>query len=319
MKTENEFPETLQETIVFFADEQRAFEFVRSIRWENGEATCPRCDSKESYFLASRRMWKCKGCSHKYGVRFGTIFQDSPLPLGKWMTAFWLLTNAKNGISSYEIHRALGVTQKTGWFMLGRIRLAIQNGSIVKMTGTIEADETYVGGRAEFMHKNVKRRRGITQGNGWYAKTAVVGLLQRPTEAQPVSKVFAAVLPKVPTKRAAMPYMHANVEQGAEVHTDASKIYEDVQRDFIHKVVDHAKTYVQGNVHTNGLENFWALLKRAIKGTYISVEPFHLHRYVVEQVFRFNARKDEDGDAGVSHGGRSRPMARARSRLRSIR
>src|SRR5207245_1400647 len=135
-----------------FSNEENAFRFIRSMRWQDGVAVCPCCESKESYVLAARRMWKCKACAKQYSVKIGTIFEDSPLSLGKWMSGFWLIANAKNGISSYEIHRALGVTQKTGWFMLQRIRLALQNGTIVKMGGTVEADETFIGGKARNMH-----------------------------------------------------------------------------------------------------------------------------------------------------------------------
>ena len=290
MKTETEFPETLKETIEYFSDENRALEFVRSIRWENGVATCPRCASKESYFLPSRRMWKCKGCSHKYGARFGTIFQDSPLSLGTWMTAFWLLVNAKNGISSYEIARALGVTQKTGWFMLGRIRLAIQNGSIVKMSGTVEADETYIGGAARFMHAKVRKQKfgGKT---GPVGKTVVMGLLEK--HSGKTSRVRAEVLPSL-TTAALDSRVRKYVLKGAEVHTDENQAYRQLKGDYVHKFVSHAETYVKDGVHTNGLENFWCLLKRCIKGTYVSVEPFHLFRYLDEQTFRFNERKDDD-------------------------
>ena len=176
----SEFPETLQETIAYFSDEEKAFQFIRGMRWEDGVATCPQCGSQESYVLAARRMWKCKTCAKQYSVRQGTIFEDSPISLGKWICAFWLIVNAKNGISSYEIHRAFGVTQKTGWFMLQRIRLAIQNGSIVKIGGHVEADETFIGGKARNMHKGKRKAKGT----GPVAMTPVMGLLA--VEAQQV-------------------------------------------------------------------------------------------------------------------------------------
>lgn len=284
------FPETLHETITYFADDDRAFEFVRGFRWLNGEAQCPDCGSKENYFLPSGKVWKCKACNRKFSLKIGTIFEDSPIKLGVWLCAFWMAVNAKNGISSYEIHRALGVTQKTGWFMLQRIRLALQNGSIVKFKGTVEADETYIGGKARNMHHG-KRKAAGTGGAG---KTAVQGLLERHSGKKgTASRVILNVLDN--TKR---PAMQGNVRKyvlkGSEVFTDAHLSYTGLGREYMHEVVDHAETYVRGKVHTNGLENFWALLKRCIKGTHVSVEPFHLFRYLDEQAFRFNERKDND-------------------------
>ena len=284
----SEFPETLQETISYFSDEENAFQFVRAMRWEDGIATCPLCGSKESYVLAARRMWKCKGCAKQYSVRLGTIFEDSPIKLGKWICAFWLIVNAKNGISSYEVHRALGVTQKTGWFMLQRIRLAIQNGSIVKIGGHVEADETFIGGKARFMHKGTRKAKGT----GPVAMTPVMGLLER-TTAKRASRVILKVVDT--TRKAELQgQVRDYVLKGSEVHTDALKSYEGLADDYTHNVIDHAECYVRGHVHTNGLENFWSLLKRTIKGTYVSVEPFHLFRYLDEQAFRFNERKDND-------------------------
>ncbi len=286
MKTE--FPETLAETIEYFSNEDHALDFIRSIRWDGGVATCSHCESQESYFLASRRMWKCKACSKKYSVRVGTIFEESPLKLGKWISAFWLIVNAKNGISSYEIHRALGVTQKTAWFMLHRIRLAIQNGSIVKIAGQCEVDETFIGGKARNMHKGKRKAKGT----GPVAMTPVMGLLERGTR-KGASRVVLKVV-DTRKKNELQGHVREYVLKGSEVHTDALKSYEGLSDDYTHNVIDHAKQYVDGHVHTNGLENFWSLLKRTIKGTYVSVEPFHLFRYLDEQAFRFNERKDND-------------------------
>ena len=290
MSTIPDFPETLHETITYFADDDRAFDFVRGFRWLNGEAQCPDCNSKDALFLPSGKVWKCKACARKFSLKIGTIFEDSPIKLGVWLCAFWMAVNAKNGISSYEIHRALGVTQKTGWFMLQRIRLALQNGSIVKFKGTVEADETYIGGKARNMHSG-KRKAAGTGGAG---KTAVQGLLERHSGKKgTASRVVLNVLDN--TKR---PAMQGNVRKyvlkGSEVFTDAHLSYTGLGREYVHEVVDHAETYVRGKVHTNGLENFWALLKRCIKGTHVSVEPFHLFRYLDEQAFRFNERKDND-------------------------
>ena len=234
----------------------------------------------------------------QFSVKVGTIFEGSPIKLDKWFAAMWMLTNAKNGVSSYEVHRAIGVTQKTAWFMMHRIRVAMQTGSFVKdkLQGTVEVDESYIGGLARNMHKNTKERRGIT-GTGGVGKTAVMGLLERHGAKHSVSKVIAHVLAS--TKKPELQgHVRNYVLKGSQVHTDELKSYEGLDAEYTHNVINHAECYVKGNVHTNGMENFWSLLKRGIKGTYVSVEPFHLFRYLSEQVFRFNERKHEDGDQG---------------------
>lgn len=229
------------------------------------------------------------GCKKQFSAKVGTIMEDSALGYDKWFPAFWLIANAKNGISSYEIHRALGVTQKTAWFMLHRIRLALQNGSIVKIHGQIEVDETYIGGKARNMHPAKRIARGT--GRGWTAKTPVQGLLQRHKGG--TSKVILKTLKT--TKRAdAQEHVREYVLRGSEVFTDALMSYNGLNDAYVHHVIDHAECYAKGRVHTNGLENFWSLLKRGIRGTYVSVEPFHLFRYLDEQAFRFNERNDTD-------------------------
>lgn len=295
MNKETGNPETLMEAIQYFSEGDNAFNFMVNLRWPE-KVCCPRCASEKVGFVKTRKIWECKGeCKKQFSVKVGTIFEDSPIKLAKWFCAMWLIANAKNGISSYELHRALGVTQKTAWFMLHRIRLAMQSGSIVKdkIGGIVEVDESYIGGKARNMHKNTKVRRGIT-GTGMKGKTAVMGLLERHGEHKSVSRVIAEVLPNTPTKKALIGRVKKYVLKETEVHTDALNSYNDLSADFVHKVVDHAECYVKDGVHTNGLENFWSLLKRGIRGTYVSVEPFHLFRYLSEQVFRFNERKDND-------------------------
>jgi transposase-like protein len=290
MQTELEFPETLQEAIKYFADDQRAFDYMKLIRWPDGIVRCPKCESEEVSFISTRKLWTCKECKTKkqFTLRVGTIFEDSPIKYDKWICAIWLIANAKNGISSYEIGRALGVCQKTGWFMLQRIRLAMQQGSVKKMRGIVEADETYIGAKARYMHKD--RRTGV--GDAGIKKTPVQGILER-TKGNKASRV---VLKVVKTTR--RPELCGNVREyvlpGSTVCTDALMSYDDLQRDYDRQVVDHMECYARGHVHTNGLENFWSLLKRALKGTYVNVEPFHLFRYLDEQAFRFNERKDND-------------------------
>jgi transposase-like protein len=287
MKTE-ELPEGLVEATRFFSTEKTCHEFMSTMRWPNG-VECPRCGSKEiGKLIESRRVWTCKGCKKQFSAKVGTIFEDSPLSLTKWLPATWLIVNAKNGISSCELARALDVTQKTAWFMLHRIRLAMQNGNLGKFTGVCEADETYIGAKARYMHKH--RRTGV--GDAGVKKTPVQGILER-TKGNKASRV---VLKVVNTTR--RPELCGNVREyvlgGSTVCTDALMSYDDLHRDYDRRIVDHMERYVDGNVHTNCLENFWSLLKRALKGTYVNVEPFHLFRYCDEQAFRFNERKDND-------------------------
>ena len=265
------FPETLIEAVSYFADEQRAFDFVVSMRWPNG-VTCPHCAGQEVTLLAARRVFKCRPCRKQFSVKAGTVMEDSPIKLDKWLCAFWLIANAKNGISSYEIHRSLGVTQKTGWFLLHRIRLALQNGSIEKMGGTVEADETFIGARARNMHKGKRTMKG----RGPIAMTAVMGLLERHTGGEFGTSRVALKVVATRKKGELQSEVRKHVSPGSEVHTDALKSYEGLVADYNHKVVDHAECYVKDNVHTNGLENFWSLLKRTIKGTYVCPAAFHL-------------------------------------------
>jgi transposase-like protein len=289
-----EFPKTLQEAMVYFADQDRALDFFVGMRWPNG-VSCPRCNSSRVSFTAKRKVWTCNDCPNRrqFSFKVGTIMEDSPIGLDKWLVGMWLITSAKNGISSYELHRTLGITQKSAWFLSHRIRLALQNGTIEKMGGTVEVDETYIGGKARNMHY-AKRKERINGKTGGMHMTPVQGLLERH------SKGSRVILKAVKTTRGTE--LRGNVREyvlkGSHVYTDAAPAYEKlaVESDFTHKVIDHAEKYVDGVVHTNGLENFWCLLKRGIKGTYVSVEPFHLFRYLDEQAFRFNERKSTDSE-----------------------
>ena len=293
MTDQTEGPETLLNAIRHFADEDVALAFVADLRWPDGEQVCPKCGSVgEHYFLKTRRVWKCRDCRKQFSIKVGTIFEDSPISLSKWLPAVWMLVNCKNGISSYELSRALGVTQKSAWFMLHRIRLAMKDdgGFWTKMDGEIEVDETYIGGKAKNMHR--ERRKRIIKSTGGHDKTAVLGLLERPRNS-PHSLVRTHVLSDV-TKRTMQGHVRDNVEEGANLYTDRHWGYYGLRSDYIHDVVDHAMEYVRGRIHTNGIENFWSLVKRAIHGTYVSIEPFHVFRYLDEQAFRFNNRGDND-------------------------
>ncbi len=291
MDAQKQVPDTLLEAVNFFADPDTSLAFVARLRWPDGVVTCPRCKAAEATFLSTRRLWKCRACKKQFSAKVGTIFEDSPIPLEKWLPALWLVINCKNGISSYELGRALGVSQRAAWFIGHRLRLAVQGGGFGKLSGEVEVDETYIGGKARFMHKD-KRAVKIT-GTGGMGKVAVMGLLERHGE-DGHSKVKAKVVPNVRRKTLA-PEVREHVEEGSEVFTDSLKSYSDLGAEYVHGVIDHAEKYVEGKIHTNGMENFWSLLKRAIKGTYVSVEPFHLFRYLDEQTFRFNNRKVSDG------------------------
>jgi transposase-like protein len=286
-------PKTLQEAILYFSNPDNCVDYLAVRRWPKG-VICPTCGSEKVTFNPNRRLWQCSTHHPKrqFSVKVGTIMEDSAIGLDKWLTAMWLVTNCKNGVSSYEVARDLDVTQKTAWFMLHRIRLAMQDdffgSKIGGDGGEVEVDETFIGGKARNMHLS-KRQRRIT-GTGGKDKTAVMGIMERG------GKVRALVVPNR-RKSALQTEVRKHVEAGAALYTDALLSYEGLATDYAHQVVDHAAKYVDGRVHTNSLENFWSLLKRGISGTYVSVEPFHLFRYLDEQMFRFNNRKDmNDGD-----------------------
>lgn len=293
MATENGTPDTLLGAITYFNDIDVATMFVASLRWPNG-VTCPHCETKNVAYVASRRIWQCKECRKQFSVKVGSIFEDSPIPLSKWLPAMWMLVNCRNGVSSYEIARDLGVTQKTAWFMLHRLRLAITAKSFDKMGGQVEVDESFIGGKARNMHAAKRKRLGISQRRSMIGKVAIMGLLERHRKDEGGSQVRTLVIANR-KKHLLETTITDNVEAGSTVYTDALRSYDRMgQKGYVHGVIDHAETYVDGAVHTNGLENFWSLLKRALKGTYVSVEPFHLFRYLDEQAYRFNNRKMTD-------------------------
>jgi transposase-like protein len=280
-------PKTLQQAVKYFADEQVCIDTVAALRWPNGPV-CPKCAHTEHYYLATQKRWKCKKCAKQFSVKAGTIFEDSPISLEKWLIALWLLVNCKNGISSYEVGRNLGITQKSAWFVMHRLRLALQNGSTLKLGGgekEIEADESFIGGAARFMHAD--RRKRMISATGVGDKAAAFGILERGGEV----RVFS-----VPgrRKKALRGRIEEHVQEGTPVYTDAFMSYVGLNKKFNHKIIDHAERYVEGRVHTNGLENFWSLLKRGLKGTYVSTEPFHLFRYLDEQAWRYNNRGNRE-------------------------
>jgi transposase-like protein len=278
-------PKTLQEAIVYFADPERAFVFAVSLCFPDGKVICPRCGGKEHRFVRTRLIWFCKSCKKQFSLKVGTIFEDSPIGLDKWMTAFWMLCNCKNGISSMELHRTLGITQKSAWFMLQRLRLAMQDKFYTTKLGGggegVEVDETFIGGKARNMHKS---RKAKLSGRVDDDKAVVVGFMERG------GRVRTQIVQKR-QKQNMQPLVREHVQAGAALYTDALKSYIGLDKHYEHEVIDHAVEYVRGKVHTNTIENFWSLVKRALHGTYVSVEPYHLYRYLDEQMFRFNNRK----------------------------
>jgi transposase-like protein len=285
-------PKTLQEAIKYFANPEHCLAEMVNFRWPDGVVECPTCGSRKVSFLRSRRLWECseKHPKRQFSVKVGTVMEDSAIPLDKWLVAMWLIANARNGISSYELGRSIGVTQKSAWFMLHRIRLAMQDETGGKMSGHIEVDETYIGGKARNMH--IGRRKRIIKGTGGMGKVAVMGLLARHgKDGHSTMRVSIVQDNRKPTLQSKV---RENVRRGAKLYTDELLSYDGLNNDYVHSVIDHAERYVDGQIHTNGCENFWSLLKRALKGTYVSVEPFHLFRYLDEQAFRFNNRKLSD-------------------------
>lgn len=288
--TDISIPKTLQQAIQLFSDEQVCIDAVASLRWSDGPE-CPHCQTKEPYYLATQKRWKCRSCRKQFSVKMGTIFEDSAIPLTKWLPAMWMLVNDKNGISSWELHKALGISQKSAWFVLHRLRMVLKNNSISKMgennSGPIEIDETFVGGKLINMHKDKKvryERRG-----GSHGKAIVMGMLDRE-----LRQVRTAVIPNVKRETLQAEILNG-VHHGSTVYTDQWVGYDNLAtQEFVHDVVNKLEGYVRGNVHVNGIENFWALFKRTLKGTYVSVEPFHLQRYADEQAFRFNNRATKD-------------------------
>jgi transposase-like protein len=292
-------PKTLQEAVTYYSDPNNALTYMVRLRWPDGVVICPTCGRKDPVFLANQRKWQCKAVHEKrqFSAKVGTVFEDSPIPLEKWLVAVWMLGSCKNGVSSYEISRAIGVTQKSAWFMMHRIRVGMKlnamgtklGGGSNSEGGEVEVDESFIGGKLKNMHREKRARLQTAEvGRGSSAKTAVVGMLDRDAR-----QVRAMVVPDV-RRDTLQANILKNVKYGSKVYTDNAVAYDRLNWRYIHDVVNHANEYVRGRVHTNGLENFWSLLKRSLHGTYVAVEPFHLERYVDEQVFRYNNRSTKD-------------------------
>ena len=293
---------TLQQAIQYFADDEHCREFMVFVRWPDGKVKCPYCQSEKVTWMAKAKRYRCYGdhLKQKFSLKVGTVFEDSPIGLEKWWPAVWLLANSKNGVSSHELARSLGVTQKTAWFMLHRIRLAMNAKSFMRKIGgeggPVEIDESYIGGEPK--NRSLSKRREArrlydaeqTLKTGRATdKVAVWGALDRDTR-----QVRAHVLPKV-KRDVLMDAILSSIKKGSTIYSDGLREYQGLKNlGFVHQAVNHMEEYVRGDVHTNGIENFWSLLKRGLKGTYVCVEPFHLDRYLDEQVFRYNNRATKD-------------------------
>lgn len=277
-------PDSLMEVNVYFSDPRTCVEFMARMRWPEGPA-CPQCASKRLSFLTTRLMWKCLDCQKQFSVKVNSIFEDSPIGLDKWLCAMWLIANCKNGVSSYEIARDVKVSQKAAWFMLQRIRHAMQTGTFTKLAGEIEVDETWIGGKTRNMHK-ARKAKVQKEGRNIGGKTAVIGALERGGEVR-------ATVAQNRTTKVMQKHVKEHVQAGSAIFSDEFAENWRMDSDYKHEIVNHAMEYVRGNVHCNGMENFWSLLKRGLHGTYVSVEPFHLFRYLDEQMFRYNNRKDK--------------------------
>jgi transposase-like protein len=289
-------PNTLLEAVQYFADQKTCIEYLAAKRWPDGVVVCPICGKKGAGFLAKQNRWQCseRHPKRQFSIKVGTVMEDSPIGLDKWLPVLWQIANCRNGISSWEIHRAVGVTQKTAWFLLQRARLAMQDDLTGgNLGGEVEVDETFIGGLARNMHK-AKRAAKKSDVNGSYPKSIVLGILERASEGKP-KRVRATII--ADRKKATLaPEVAAAVEPGSMIYSDEFGYSWSLDGRYVHEMVNHAEEYVKGNCHTNSLENFWSLLKRTVGGTYVAVEPFHLFRYIDEQAFRFNNRKDADGE-----------------------
>jgi hypothetical protein len=304
-------PKTLQEAAIYFAGVDNCIEYLADKRWPDGVVVCPDCGRKDATYVPARRVWQCKTRHPKaqFSIKVGTIFEDSPVPLGKWLMAMWMIANCKNGVSSWELHRTIGVTQKTAWFMRHRIGMALQDGSSEMFggseSGPVEVDEAFIGGEPKNKHLShrMKTKRTVKNEAGEWVfnpnfretrgraskKTPVMGMIDRETR-----KARAQVIPGI-DRKVLQDLILDNVSKGSKVFTDGLPEYQSLKAmGFVHDTVNHLSEYVRGEVHTNGIENFWSLLKRGLRGTYVAVEPFHLDRYVTEQIFRYNNRATKD-------------------------
>lgn len=266
----------LAELTAYFPDDQSCREYLEKQRW-NGNPICPHCENDTAYKFKDGQYYKCKSCRRKFTVLIGTIFEDTKIPLRKWFIAIYLFTSHKKGVSSCQLAKDLGLTQKSAWHLLHRIRHAFGINEPEMMQDTVEVDETYIGGK-----QKGKRGRGAA------GKTAVFGLIERNGRvfAKPVSRIDAKTLQKE---------IREKVVKGSNLMTDEFLSYRGLSVDYTHRTIQHgAGVYARGDVHTNTIECYWSLLKRGIFGIYHQVSKKHLHRYCTEFGFRYNTRKGNE-------------------------
>jgi len=281
-------PKTLMEAVRYYSDEQVCIDTVAAMRWQDGKPVCPKCGTVEGerkhYWLATQKRWKCYSCRKQFSVKVDSVFEDSALGLDKWLVALWMICNCKNGVSSHEISRELGIAQQHAWHMLHRLRLALDLPDGGKLGGIVEADECFVGGRISNMHQSKRAQMGGKH-RGTKGKAVVIGMVERGGRVRAQVTVDRS-------QDTIHPLIAANVDPNATLVTDEWGGYNGAQ--FAHEVINHAVEYVNGHIHTNGIENFWSLLRRTLGGTYVAVEPLHLQAYIHEQVYRFNLRSRSD-------------------------
>jgi len=285
-------PKSLLEAINYFSDDAKCVEFLEKFLWADGKPHCPNCGSDNVSKLNFRPAYRCreKGCMKSFSLKSVSIMNHSPLPITKWVPAIWFVINHKNGVSSCEVGRALGITQKSAWHLCHRIRKVVSNGTYTKMTGVVEADETFLGMKARNMHASQKERYYMASGkpSAYRNKTVIMGMVERGKEVR--AKV-------VDNQRRTnlMPELFENVAEGATIYTDKLRSYDTLHKFYTHDTIDHAKgEYVRDEIHVNTMESFWSLFKRSVKGTYIRIASFHTDRYLDEQSFRFNYRNLDD-------------------------
>src|ERR1017187_2388203 len=247
------YPTTLVDAVKYFSGEQVCINEVAAMRWPDGEIFCPACgEVGNTLWLANQKRWKCRGCKKQFSVKVGTILHDSPLGLDKWMVAMWMLANCRNGVSSCEVARTIGITQKSAWHMMHRIRKAMRDTTGDKLggIGPIEIDETFIGGKVTNMHKS-KRVKGLSYAGG-NAKTVVLGMLERG------GRVRAGVVDGRKLEHLQSPIQN-NIEAGSHIITDEFPTYLWIAKEnYIHEIINHVEAYVRGHIHTNGMENFWS-------------------------------------------------------------
>lgn len=272
----------LLEATKFFSSEEVCRGYLEKLIWED-KPVCPYCKNKEIYRFSDKKRFKCKRCFTKFTITIGTVLENTKVPLQKWMLAVYLVTATKKGISSVQLSKDIGVTQKTAWFMLQRIREMVGLDNIEAFEDIVEVDETYIGGK--YKNKHYNKRLKNQQGRGGSEKTPVFGMLQRN------GKVLSMKVPD--TKSTTLkPIIDKYINRGTIICSDEWRGYRGLKNDYNHFIVNHSRyQYVDGLAHTNTLEGYWSLVKRNIHGTYHYISRKHLNRYCAEFDFRYNNRK----------------------------